>query len=207
MQQGTIEWKLARAGSLGASQIADAIARTKSGWGASRANIMAQLIAERLTGVPYEGYTNAAMAHGTATEPMARDAYREQTFDDVTEVGLVVHPTIKGTHASPDGLVGPDGLLEIKCPSSATHIDTLLGGSIPAKYETQMLWQMACAGRAWCDFVSFDPRLPPEMQLFVKRLERDEKRISELEEMVRDFLAELDDKVSRLTALYQKEAA
>jgi predicted phage-related endonuclease len=138
---------------------------------------------------------------------MAREAYKAQTFDDVVEVGMVLHPTISGTHASPDGLVGADGLLEIKCPSSATHIDTLLSQTIPPKYAVQMHWQMACTGRAWCDFVSFDPRLPPEMQLFVARLGRDEDRIAELEKLVSEFLAELDETVGKLTALYHKEAA
>jgi putative phage-type endonuclease len=187
--------------------VADVIAKTKTGWGASRANYLAELVAERLTGVPAQGFTNAAIQHGTATEPAAREAYKAQTFDAVEQVGFVPHPFIEMSGASPDGLVGAEGMLEIKCPNTATHIETLLGGAIPAKYETQMQWQMACAGREWCDFVSFDPRLPPEMQLFVKRLDRDDKRIAELEEMVSDFLAELDEKVAKLTALYRKEAA
>ena len=207
MEQGSAEWFAIRCGRVTASRVADVIAKTKTGWGASRANYMAELVAERLTGVPAQGFTNAAMQHGTATEPAAREAYRAQTFDEVDQVGFVPHPFIEFSGASPDGLVGADGMLEIKCPNTATHIETLLGGAIPAKYETQMLWQMACAGREWCDFVSFDPRLPPEMQLFVKRLERDDKRIAELEEMVSDFLAELDEKVAKLTALYRKEAA
>jgi putative phage-type endonuclease len=207
MEQGSAEWFAIRCGRVTASRVADVIAKTKTGWGASRANYMAELVAERLTGVPAQGFTNAAMQHGTATEPAAREAYRAQTFDEVDQVGFVPHPFIEFSGASPDGLVGADGMLEIKCPNTATHIETLLGGAIPAKYETQMLWQVACAGREWCDFVSFDPRLPPEMQLFVKRLERDDKRIAELEEMVSDFLAELDEKVAKLTALYRKEAA
>jgi putative phage-type endonuclease len=188
--------------------VADVIAKTKTGWGASRANYMAELVAERLTGVPAQGFTNAAMQHGTATEPAAREAYKAQTFDAVQQVGFLLHPHIDNFGASPDGLVGDEGMLEIKCPSTATHIETLLGGAIPAKYETQMLCQLStCPVRKWVDFVSFDPRLPPEMQLFVKRLERDDKRIAELEEMVSDFLAELDEKVAKLTALYRKEAA
>jgi putative phage-type endonuclease len=205
--QGTTEWLQARCGLVTASRVADVVARTKSGYSASRATYMGELIAERLTGVPAQGFTNAAMAWGTATEPQAREAYRTQTFDDVVEVGFVLHPRIAMSGASPDGLVGADGLLELKCPQTATHIDTLLGGKVPAKYETQMLWQMACTGRQWCDFCSFDPRLPEPMRLFVKRLERDDKRIAELEEMVAEFIAELDDKVTQLTGLYQKEAA
>lgn len=205
--QGTEAWFHARLGKVTASRVADVIAKTKTGWGASRANYMAELVAERLTGVPAGSYTNAAMMWGTDQEPNARAAYSAQTFDTIEQVGFVPHPFITMSGASPDGLVGADGMLEVKCPNTATHIETLLGGSIPGKYEAQMLWQMACAKRDWCDFVSFDPRLPPEMQLFVKRLARDDKRIAELEEMISDFLAELDEKVAKLTAIYRKEAA
>lgn len=205
--QGSPEWFALRVGRVTASRVADVIAKTKSGYSASRATYMGELIAERLTGVPASSYSNAAMAWGTATEPLAREAYQAQTFDDVVEVGFVIHPTIPQSGASPDGYVGEEGLIEIKCPNTATHIDTLLSGKVPAKYETQMLWQMACTGRAGCDFVSFDPRLPENMQLFVKRLARDDDRIAELEKEVAAFLAELDEKVNQLTAFYQKEAA
>ena len=205
--QGSEAWLLARVGMVTASRVADVVAKTKSGYSASRATYMGELIAERLTGVPAQGFTNAAMQWGTEKEPHAREAYRAQTFDEVVEVGFVIHPRIAQAGASPDGLVGDDGMLEIKCPNTATHIDTLLSGKVPEKYATQMMWQMASADRAWCDFVSFDPRLPPEMQLFVKRMERDDDRIAELEKEVTAFLAELDEKVSKLTALYQEEAA
>lgn len=205
--QGTEEWRAARAGSLGASQISDALAKTKTGWGASRANLAAQLVVERLTGKPTEGFTSAAMLWGTEQEPEARLAYEFATDVSVVQVGLVPHPTIKGTHASPDGLVGEDGLLEIKCPQSATHIETLLGGAIPAKYQTQMLWQMQCTGRQWCDFVSFDPRMPEEMRLFIKRLDRDDARIAELEAEVTAFLTEIDATVAELTRRYGLPAA
>lgn len=200
--QGTEEWRLARCGSLGASRVADAIAKTKSGWGASRANLMAELIAERLTGVPAEGYTNAAMQWGTATEPQARAAYEWHTGHTVEEVGLIRHPSIQGTHASPDGLVGTDGLIEVKCPNTATALDTLLGGKVPERYQVQMAWQMRCCGnREWCDFVSFDPRLPERLRLFVKRVHRDDVMIARLEKDVTEFLNELSDKVSALEAI------
>ena len=205
--QGTDEWKQARLGRVTASRVADVIAKTKSGYSASRANYMAELIAERLTGVPADKYTNAAMAWGTATEDEARAAYEFQAGVVVETVGFVAHPAILWSGASPDGLVGDDGLVEIKCPNTATHIDTLLGGSIPAKYVTQMLWQMACTGRAWCDFVSYDPRLPGAMSLFVKRLERDEERLAEITKEVEAFLIELADKEAQLRAKFQKEAA
>jgi putative phage-type endonuclease len=200
--QGTEEWKAARCGSLGASRIAEAIARTKTGWGASRANLMAELVVERLTGVPTEGYVSKEMQWGTEYEPQARAAYEFHRDVTVIEVGLVKHPKIEGSHASPDGLVNDDGLLEIKCPNSATHIDTLLGATIPAKYVTQMLWQMACTGRQWVDFVSYDPRMPEPMRLFVSRLHRDDAAIAELEKMVREFLAETTLRVGHLRQRY-----
>lgn len=206
--QGSSEWLAARAGSLGASQVHEALAKTKSGgYGAGRANVMAALICERLTGQPSEGFKSAAMLHGTETEPFARAAYAAARGVEVVEVGLIRHPEIIGTHASPDGLVGDDGLLEIKCPQTATHLDTLLTGTIPAKYVTQMQWQMTVCGRAWCDFASFDPRMPPEMRLFTQRVERDVSVILELETEVAAFLAELDAKVAKLRALYQTAEA
>lgn len=202
MIQGSPEWHAARCGSVGASSIADLTATLKGGgYGASRANLMARIIAERLTGVPQESYTNEAMRWGTETEPQARSAYAFMADVDVTEIGLVVHPTIDGSHASPDGLVGDDGLVEIKCPSTATHIDTLLSGKIADRYVQQMLWQMACTGRAWCDFVSFDPRMPGDLQLFVQRVHRDAARIAEIEDAVRLFLLETQAKITKLTAL------
>jgi hypothetical protein len=201
--QGSEEWKLARCGSLGASQIHEALATTKSGWGASRANVMAQLIAERLTGSPTEGYINDAMRWGTDHEADARAAYQFMTDNAVIEVGLVQHPRIGGTHASPDGLVGEDGLVEFKCPQTSTHIDTLLGTPVAQKYVLQCQWQMACAERAWCDWVSFDPRMPPAMQLFIKRIGRDDREIARLEREVSVFLAETADRVARLRSLYE----
>lgn len=205
--QGTPEWIAARVGSLGASRVAEALARTKAGYAATRANLLSELVVERLTGQPAEHFVTPAMAWGTEKEPEARAAYAFRFDRDVDLVGLVPHPTISGTHASPDGLIADDGLIEIKCPSTATHIETLLGGQIPGKYVTQIEWQMACTGRSWCDFASFDPRLPEEMRLFVKRFDRDDKRIAEMEEQVREFLFELDTTVRRLSERYSLRAA
>lgn len=205
--QGSPEWFAARLGKVTASRVADVIAKTKSGWGASRANYAAQLVAERLTGSVAATFTNGAMQWGTETEPLARDAYAFRMDVDVKEVGFVDHFSIPMTGASPDGLVGDLGLIEIKCPNTATHIETLIGQTIPAKYETQMLWQMACTDTAWCDFVSFDPRMPADMQLFVKRFERDAERIADLEREVVAFLAEVDATVERLVALHRRAAA
>lgn len=200
--QGSPEWFAARCGRVTASRVADLMARTKTGWGASRANYMAELIAERLTGSTAPGFTNAAMQWGTDTEPHARAAYAARTGLGVVEVGFVEHPEIDMSGASPDGLVGEDGLLEIKCPNTATHLDTLLTGAVPAKYVTQMQWQMACTGRDWCDFVSFDPRLPDNMALFIHRVERDLSQILDLETEVSAFIAELDRKVDALVERY-----
>jgi predicted phage-related endonuclease len=138
------------------------------------------------------------MAWGTETEPMARAAYEGAVGSLVIETGFVPHANIEMSGASPDGLVGDDGLVEIKCPMTATHIETLLGQSVPAKYVTQMQWQMACTGRKWCDFVSFDPRMPENMQIFVKRVGRDELLIASLETEVIQFLKELDLKITQL---------
>lgn len=205
MDQRSDEWFAARLGKVTASRVADVVARTKTGYGASRANYLAELVAERLTGVKAEGFTNAAIQWGTDQEPEARLAYEFRTDAAIEEVGFIPHPAIEMSGASPDALVGDDGLAEIKCPNTSTHIETLLTGVIPSRYETQMLWQMACTGRAWCDFASFDPRLPEEMRLFVKRFYRDDARIAELEEEVRTFLFELDTTVRRLVKLYGGE--
>jgi len=144
---------------------------------------------------------------GTEMEPLARDAYEFRTDATVETVGFVAHPSILMSGASPDGLVGSDGLVEIKCPNTATHIDTLMGDSIASKYETQMQWQMACTGRKWCDFVSFDPRMPESMRLFIRRVNRDDKRISELELLVCDFLEEIKAKVQQLRCQYEMSEA
>ena len=205
--QGTKEWKALRCGKVTASRMADLLATTKTGYGASRANYLAELLTERLTGRPVDTYVNAAMAHGTETEPQARAAYEFATGYTVALAEFVPHPSIPMSGASPDGYVNDDGLLEIKCPATATHIETLLGGAIPKKYADQMQWQMACTGRRWCDFVSFDPRLPPRMQMFCKRLERDDVRIKAMEGEVEKFLAELDRTITALNILYPEQAA
>lgn len=206
--QGSDEWKALRLGKVTASRVADIVAKTKSGYSASRANYMAQLIAERLTGTPAESFSNAAMIHGTETEPEARDAYCFYQGVAVKEVAFVPHPKIDQAGCSPDGLVDEDGLVEIKCPNTATHLETLLGQAVPAKYETQMQFQMACTGRKFCDFVSYDPRMPENMRLFIKRMPRDDKRIAELEGEIAAFLLEMAVKLSELNSLYgEKEAA
>jgi len=199
--QGSDVWFAQRIGKATASRISDIVAKTKSGYSTSRANYMAQLVVERMTNQVAESYTNAAMEWGTTNEPFARAAYEAKTGVLVDEVGAIDHPTIAMSAASPDGLVGDDGCLEIKCPNTATHIDTVLGGEIAKKYYDQMQWQMACAERDWCDFVSFDPRMPEGLQLFIKRVPRSNLYIHELEGEVIQFLKEVDDKVNKLNQL------
>lgn len=200
-EQRTAEWFQARLGKVTASRVADVIAKTKTGYSASRENYMAQLVVERLTNTPAESFTNAAMQWGTDQEPFARAAYELKMGVMVDETGLVDHPTIPMAGASPDGLVGEDGLVEIKCPNTATHIDTLLTQTVPAKYITQMQFQMACTGRQWCDFVSFDPRMPQKAQIFIKRVLRDDSFIKEIESEIKKFLAEVSAKVDQLNKL------
>ena len=202
--QGTDEWFAARLGKVTASRVADVIAKTKTGYSASRDNYMAQLVCERLTGQKGESFTNAAMQWGTETEPQARAAYSAARFEIVEEVGFVNHPTIEAAGASPDGLVGALGLIEIKCPNTATHIETLLSQTVPTKYFTQMTWQMICTGRHFCDFVSYDPRLPTELQMFIKRVEYDPVYGAMLEKEVIVFLKELDTKIEQLNQLKEK---
>lgn len=197
MHQRSNEWFAARLGKVTASRVADVVAKTKNGYGASRENYMAQLICERLTGKPTEMFSNAAMEWGTQTEPQARAAYSAKTGELVEEVGFIPHHDIHGSGASPDGFVG-EGLIEIKCPNTATHLEYVLAGKPPERYVTQMMWQMCVTGAPWCDFVSYDPRLPEHLQLLIVRVARDATRITELEAEVRKFLCELEDKLKQL---------
>ena len=201
IEQGTDAWFQARLGKATGSRIADIIAKIKTGYSTSRANYAAQLVCERLTGKVAESFTNAAMQWGTETEPLARAAYEVKTGEMVDQVGFVDHPSIENSGASPDGLVGLFGMLEIKCPNTATHIETLLSQQVPTKYITQMQWQMACAGRQWCDFVSFDPRMPENLQLFIKRVEYDPPYVAMLEKEVIQFLMDVEANVNQLRKL------
>lgn len=207
MEQGTPEWLQARAGKITASKIADVMAKGKSGEAAVRRNYRAQIVTEIITGSPAGAtFTNDAMRRGTEQEPYARAAYEVKRGVLVDQVGMVLHHSNDRFAASPDGIVGDEGLVEIKCPNTATHLEYLLAGDVPSDYQPQMLWQMACTGRKWCDFVSFDPRLPDHLQLFVKRMERDDKRIEEMEEHGRKFFVEVDELIDRLRKLGKEEA-
>jgi len=197
MEQRTDDWFAARLGKVTASRVADVIAKTKTGFGAGRANYMADLVVERLTGQKASSFSNAAMEWGTEQEPYARAAYAAKTGILVEEVGFIDHPTVAMSGASPDGFA-EEGLIEVKCPNTATHLEYVLAELPPLKYFTQMQWQMACTGRPWCDFVSFDPRLPERLQLLVIRVPRDDDYIAILETEVKKFLAELDDNLNKL---------
>ncbi len=203
--QRTEAWFSDRLGKVTASRVADVLARTKSGPSASRDNYLAELVCERLTGTRQEFYVNAAMQRGTDLEPIARDAYSFVTGNAVVECGFVNHPTIQMAGCSPDGLIDSAGLVEIKCVGTAKHIALLTGGKPEQKYVHQVMWQMACTGRRWCDLAYYDDRLPVELQLHVVRVDRDDAAVASMEAEVSAFLNEVADKVSRLTAM--KEAA
>ena len=198
MEQRSTEWFTARLGKVTASRVADVIAKTKTGYSTSRDNYMAQLVCERMTGTQGESYNNAALQWGTDQEPLARAAYEAAKNVLVDEIGFVIHPTIVNAGASPDGLVGDDGLIEIKCPNTATHIETVLSGKVPSKYIPQMQWQMACTGRKWCDFVSFDPRMPEGLQLFIQREDFHAEYVKTLETEITWFLSAIEIKIEKL---------
>jgi putative phage-type endonuclease len=194
--QGTPEWLAERAGKVTASMVSAVLAKPET---AGYRDYQAQLVAEVLTGKTQgSDYTNAAMQFGTEMEPLARSAYEAETGFSVDEVGFCQHPAIERSGASPDGLVGDSGLVEIKCPKVATHLAYLIAGVVPATYKNQMMWQMACTGRDWCDFASFRPDLPEHLQLFIIRFKRDPARIKELETAVVAFLDTVDKMINQL---------
>jgi putative phage-type endonuclease len=197
IEQGSELWFQMRLGKITASRITDVIAQVKSGEAAGRENYRIELVCERLTGKPTEGFTNAHMERGTELEPFARAWYEVETGEFVKQVPFVDHPTIKNAGASPDGIIG-EGLIEIKCPMAKTHIKYLLEDRVPAKYMPQMAWQMACTHSKWVDFVSYCPELPQDMQMFIKRYERDDAYISELEAKVIEFDTEVEQVIARL---------
>ena len=190
MIQGSEEWHLFRLGNLTASRCHEAIAETKSGYSASRQRLMDELVNERLTGERKEINPTAAMQWGIDTEHLARKKYEEIKGCTVVEIGTIMHPKIKESSASPDGLVGEYGLIEIKCPNTTTMVNTVLKGRIPENYQTQMAWQLACTERNWCDFVMYDPRLPEKRSIWVMRYQPTKDYIAELEQKIIVFLQE-----------------
>lgn len=203
--QGSPEWHELRVGKVTASRVADVLAKIKTGESASRKNLRTELVVERLTGKKTEGFTNAAMDRGIELEPIARAAYECATDNFVDQIAFVDHPTIEWFGCSPDGLVGTDGLIEIKCPNSATHLEYIEDNAPPKKYYTQMQAQMACTGRQWCDFVSFDDRMPDGLQLLIVRVNRDDEFIKNMEHEVEVFLVEVLAKVASLKLRMEQE--
>ncbi len=201
LPQNTPEWLQARRGLVTASSIKDVLAKGKGGEEAkTRETYRVQKAMEILVKehISSPGLDTAAIRWGKETEPMARTEYELRTGVMVVQVGLVLHPTIERAAASPDGLVGDKGLVEFKCPESHTHIRYIVGDTVPTEYQPQMLWQMACCEREWCDFVSFDPRWPENNQMFVKRFFRDDARIKAMETEVIKFNQEVDELVEKL---------
>lgn len=192
IEQGSEEWFNARLGKITASRVSDVMAKTRSGYGASRKNYMMELLCQRLTGNRDEGYTSPAMLRGIELEPVARSAYEMSTDMIVEEAGFVLHPHYTDIGASPDGFVGKDGLIEIKCPNTAQHVACIQSGEPDPKYWWQMQCQIFCTDRQWCDFASFDDRMPEELQLFVCRVNRDDQAISEMLDECLEFIGELN---------------
>jgi YqaJ-like recombinase protein len=207
--QGSPEWRALRLGKVTASRIPDVFAKQKSGgWGASRANYKAELLLERLTRKPFDRFQSQDMNIGKLREPDARTEYELRFRCDVKQIGFVDHPTIQMAGASADGFVNEDGLVEFKCPKPATHLAYLRSGEVPSEYEPQIAWNFACnPARTWCDFNSYNPDFPPQMQLFTKRILRNEKRIAELERGVREFLREVELLTETMRQAYLGKAA
>lgn len=208
MEQRSKEWFEIRVGKVTASNVSALVNKTKAGkWGTGAITYQAQLVTELLTG-QYNDFVSPAMEWGMYTEPQAQAAYSFFVSNEpIKPIGFADHPTIKGAGASPDGLVGSNGGVEIKCPNTVNHMKTLLADTVPKEHIVQMQWQMACTGRQWCDFVSFDPRMGSGLDLFVKRVERDNEHIAKLEELVTDFVAETNVIVDRLLSIRNQEAA
>lgn len=199
LEQGSQRWREARCGLVTASRSADVVASTKKGdEAAARRNYRTELLCEILTGQPTEQYVTREMQWGADQEPFARAAYELERNVLVETCGFVQHPEIARFGASPDGLVGEVGLIQIKCPTTATHLSWILAGTIPLEHGPQMLAEMSCTGRDWCDFVSYDPRLPKRLQMFIRRFPRHQQLIEALEREVEHFNAEIDAVLAQL---------
>lgn len=199
IEQGSDEWKQARLGHVTASNIAEVMSKGKgTAEAVGRYKYKVRLVAERLTMTPGESYTNAAMQWGIEQEQFACIAYEAQKETFVDKIGFVLHPEIKWLGVSPDRIVGNEGLIEVKCPNTTTHLDYLFEGKVPSEYYKQIQCQLWVTGRQWCDFVSYDPRLPKRNQLLIVRTERDEKLIAEMKTETEKFLAEVETLIMKL---------
>jgi len=206
--QGSAEWLEVRRGKITASRIADVLAVLKKGGeGAGRRNYRIEQIAERLSGRSEDHYVSPEMEWGSEFEPIARSAYEIATESMVDTVGFVLHPTFDFAGASPDGLVGKDGGLELKCPKTTTHIKWLMAGVVPEEHQDQCLWNMACCQRQWWDFMSYDPRLPEGLRVFMVRMPRDDERIAEIESEVEKFNGEIEAAIESLGGIPKERPA
>ena len=204
MIQGSEEWHKARLGKVTASRLKDVMAKTKSGPSSSRKNYMMELLCQRLSGNKKEGFNSSSMQRGTELEPTARKAYSFISNNDVVECSLIDHPTIIGFAASPDGLVGDSGLIEIKCPNTATHVEFLKHGKPKREYILQMHAQMLCTDRKWCDFVSYDDRLEG-LEYKCVRVEYDAELGREILKEVASFLVDLDKDIEAIKTLKSEQ--
>jgi len=202
MLQRSDEWFQARVGKVTASRICDVVATIKSGEATVRRNYRRELVLERYSGIPQEsGYTSFAMQQGIAKEAMARDTYAFHKGLAIEEVGFIVHPTIALAGASPDGWVGKDGIVEIKAPEANAMWEMLVGSVLDKKYRDQVTWQLACCpDRKWADIVFYREGLPLE----IVHVERDDQAIGELEQAVRNFLAEVESEYQMLCKRHPK---
>jgi hypothetical protein len=199
--QGSVEWALVRVGRVTASNVSKVLSRSRDrkSEGATRANYKARIIAEILTGRPQEDdYTNDDMDGGIEREPLARAAYEVCIDDFVDQVGFVIHPRMERSGASPDGLVGKPGMVQIKCPKPATHIAYRCAGVVPSKYEPQLAWEMETCEREWSDFVSYCPDFPAPANLFVVRQFHDPRRAREIAAEINHFNREVDELIEKL---------
>jgi putative phage-type endonuclease len=203
VEQGSDEWKALRAGRVTASKVADAISKLKNGGeSATRRELRIKLVTEALTGEPADDiFETAAIRWGRENEAYARMYYEELRQVQVRQIAFAHHPTLKRAGASPDGLVGTDGLLEIKCPMSHTHLNYILAGVVPEDYKPQMLWQMECTGRNWCDLMSFDPRMPKGLRVFIRRFQKDQVALASITTEVTGLINEVEEMVKSLNAL------
>lgn len=205
LKQNTPEWIVQRGGCLTASKMYDVCNKLKSGkFSAARDKVLMEIVIERLTGRATEHFVSPAMEHGLETEPRARAAYELASGQDVDDGGFWMHPTLEWYGASPDGLCGEDGLVEIKCPTTATHLEYLENDLLPVEYMPQMLAQLCCTERKWCDFVSFDDRLPKPLQLFVQRFEPGQDLRVECEAAAKIFLEDVVLKLGKLAERVQE---
>lgn len=202
VNQQTPEWLQERCGRITGSRVKDVMARLKNGKpGAARERYLMEVACERLTGFAVDHYVTDAMMHGTEYERHARAAYEVESGNEVDKAGMAIHPTIACFSSSPDGTIGEPGLFEAKCPTTAKHVEWMLAGEVPDEHKDQCYAEMACWEKEWVDFASFDPRVPPQHQLFYKRLDRDDKRIAEIEFSVIEFDAEVDEVIAKLNGI------